>query len=177
MGTSGLGNGSSRCRRISKASLGRASVGCGPNSQSCLLHSQVTSPTHIVTKEEESPGGMRCRGQPRTLLPGNLAGVGSSAPGRGSILCLRDGELGVQEACRQLHRDRELMLLCCLVCPEPFQQRLAHMGSVNTCGVNEPRGQSVAVCLRSQGGGIWLSPQHPGPPGLSRHPALFRNGS
>lgn len=44
MGTSGIGSGSGRCWRISEASLGQASVGCGPNSPSCLLHCQVTSP-------------------------------------------------------------------------------------------------------------------------------------
>lgn len=51
-GTSGIGNGSNRCLRIFKA---QASVGCSPSSQSCLLPSQVTSPTHILTTEEESP--------------------------------------------------------------------------------------------------------------------------
>ena len=70
MGTSGIGNGSNRCLRISKASLGQASVGCSPDSQSGLPHSQVTSPTCILTKEEESLGGMCRWGSPEHCCKG-----------------------------------------------------------------------------------------------------------
>lgn len=54
--------------------LGQASVGLGPNSRSCCSHSQVTKPTQILTKEEESLGRRYHCGQPKERLQGNLAG-------------------------------------------------------------------------------------------------------
>lgn len=51
----GIGNGSNRCLRVSG--------GSGPNSHSCVPHSQVPSPTHMSAKEEKSLGGEdQCEG-------------------------------------------------------------------------------------------------------------------
>ena len=87
--------------------MGQASVGSGPNSRSCCSHSQVTKPTQILAKEEESLGRRYHCGQPKERLQGNLA-VWAIQTHRENPSSPKGTELRLQEACWQLHKDRDL---------------------------------------------------------------------